>query len=92
MQTLNGQQWRQMLVELNELEPAVANYISAAAQTVEKNLAAHDCSAAGIQSTQQFVQHALVLVAIAVRDGQRKLMEDWLPEEGIGGGGTETNS
>jgi ABC-type cobalamin transport system permease subunit len=92
MQSLSGQQWRQALLELNELEPAVARYITTAAETVERNLTAHDCSAEAIQTTQQFVQYALVLVAIAVRDGQRTLMAEWLPQDGTSGGGRETKS
>ena len=92
MQSLNGQQWRHALHELKETEPAVAGYISTAAKTVEMNLSAHDCSPEGIRTTQQFLQHALVLVAVAVRDGQQRLMDDWLPDDGMSSADAETKS
>jgi len=56
------------------------------------NLSAHGCSAEGIRTTQYFLQHALVLVAVAVRDGQRRLMEDWLPDDGTSSNNAEKKS
>lgn len=92
MQSLNGQQWGETLRELEQVEPALASYIIHAGKTVEMNLTAYGCAAEGIRTTQQFALHALVVVALAVRDGQRRLMDEFLPDDGTSGSDTEAQS
>jgi hypothetical protein len=43
-------------------------------------LSGYGCSPDAIRTTEQYVQHALVVIAAAVRLGHRRLMDDFLPD------------
>ena len=89
---LNRQQWRQTLRELEQMEPALAEYVRNSGKTVAMTLSACGCTAEGIRTMEQFVLHVLVVTAMAVRNGSRKLMDDFLPEDGASGSDAETKS
>jgi hypothetical protein len=81
MQRLNGDGWKQAMRELERLEPALAAYITTAADTIGMALHRVGYSNDQLGETQQFLLHALLGVHVLTRSAHRRLLNDFLPSD-----------
>ena len=86
MRRFSGMRWLDALRELERMEPVLGAYIENAAQTLAMSLAAYGSSTEAIRTTEDFVRHAMLVVAASVRRGHQRLYEDFLPLEAANGG------
>lgn len=79
MQRLNGDSWRHALRELERSEPALASYLSTAAETLVMSLYRIGYPNEHITEARQYLLHAAIVVHVVTRTAYRQLLADFLP-------------